>query len=106
MLYSVDDLPCDVDGDGMISEHFIVAGQDTGIERLNPEWLFKVPGRIDRTGEPSWVYVPFGYLPDAVRDGLGPMQRWLPWLFKPGGRFSVSTRCRSSTTSPNSCARN
>ncbi len=54
-------------------------------DRLLPD---KVPGRIDRTSEPSWVYVPFGYLPEAVRDGLGPMQRWFPWLFKPGGRFS------------------
>ena len=47
VLYSVDDLPCDVDGDSKISDHFIVAGQDTGIERLNPEWLFRVPGRIE-----------------------------------------------------------
>jgi hypothetical protein len=47
VLYSVDDLPCDIDGDGKISEHFVVAGQDTGIERLNPEWLFKIPGRIE-----------------------------------------------------------
>jgi len=47
VLYPVDDLPCDVNGDGKISEHFIVAGQDTGMERLNPEWLFKVPGRIE-----------------------------------------------------------
>jgi hypothetical protein len=46
-LYSVDDLPCDVNGDGKISDHFIVAGQDTGVERLNPEWLFRVPGRIE-----------------------------------------------------------
>jgi hypothetical protein len=47
VLYSVDDLPCDVNGDGKISDHFIVAGQDTGKERLNPEWLFRVPGRIE-----------------------------------------------------------
>jgi hypothetical protein len=46
-LYAVDDLPCDVDGDGAISGHFIVAGQDTGRERLNPEWLFRTPGRIE-----------------------------------------------------------
>jgi hypothetical protein len=43
----VDDLPADVDGDGRIAEHFVVAGQDTGMERLNPEWLFRVPGRIE-----------------------------------------------------------
>jgi hypothetical protein len=47
VLYSVDDLPCDIDGDGQISEHFVVAGQDTGVERLNPEWLFRVPGHIE-----------------------------------------------------------
>lgn len=47
VLYSTDDLPCDVDGDGKIAEHFIVAGKDTGIERLNPEWLFRVPGQIE-----------------------------------------------------------
>jgi hypothetical protein len=47
VLYSVDDLPCDLDGDGRIAESFVVAGQDTGIERLNPEWLFRVPGRIE-----------------------------------------------------------
>jgi hypothetical protein len=47
VLYSVDDLPCDVDGNGKISEHFIVAGQDTGVERLNPEWLFHIPGKIE-----------------------------------------------------------
>ncbi len=47
VLYSVDDLQCDVNGDGKISDHFIVAGEDTGVERLNPEWLFRVPGRIE-----------------------------------------------------------
>ncbi|CAN5513598.1 hypothetical protein BH10CYA1_BH10CYA1_53260 [soil metagenome] len=47
VLYSVDDLRCDLNGDGKISDHFIVAGQDTGVERLNPEWLFRVPGRIE-----------------------------------------------------------
>ncbi len=47
VLYSVDDLACDVDGDGAIAENFVVAGQDTGVERLNPEWLFRVPGRIE-----------------------------------------------------------
>ena len=28
-------------------EHFEVAGMDTGLERFNPEWLFRVPGRIE-----------------------------------------------------------
>lgn len=47
VLYSVDDLPCDINGDGVISEHFEVQGMDTGVERLNPEWLFRTPGRIE-----------------------------------------------------------
>src|SRR5205823_6121384 len=47
VLYQTDRLPCDLDGDGKISEHFMVAGMDTGYERFNPEWLFKVPGKIE-----------------------------------------------------------
>ena len=47
VLYQTDTLPCDVDGDGEISERFVVAGMDTGRERLNPEWLFRSPGRIE-----------------------------------------------------------
>lgn len=47
VLYQTDQLPCDVDGDGQISEHFPVQGMDTGIERFNPEWLFRVPGKIE-----------------------------------------------------------
>jgi len=47
VLYQTERLPCDIDGDGKISEHFIVAGMDTGYERFNPEWLFKVPGKIE-----------------------------------------------------------
>jgi hypothetical protein len=47
VLYSTDQVPCDIDGDGRIAEHFIVAGMDTGTERLNPEWLFCTPGRIE-----------------------------------------------------------
>jgi len=47
VLYSVDDLPCDINNDGKISQHFLVDGQDIGTERLNPEWLFRIPGRIE-----------------------------------------------------------
>jgi hypothetical protein len=47
VLYQTDQLPCDLDGDGRIAEHFIVQGKDTGIERFNPEWLFRVPGKIE-----------------------------------------------------------
>ena len=58
VLYSVDQVPCDVDGDGRIETHFMVSGQDTGVERLNPEWLFRTPGHIEgRIRNPSgnWI---------------------------------------------------
>lgn len=47
VLYQTDQLPCDIDGDGRIDEHFWVQGMDTGLERFNPEWLFRVPGRVE-----------------------------------------------------------
>jgi hypothetical protein len=47
ILYQTDQLPCDMDGDGKISEHFLVQGMDTGLERFNPEWLFRIPGKIE-----------------------------------------------------------
>jgi hypothetical protein len=47
VLYQTDQLACDMDGDGKISEHFIVQGMDTGRERFNPEWLLKIPGKIE-----------------------------------------------------------
>lgn len=46
-LYQTDQLPCDINGDGTIDEHFKVQGMDTGLERFNPEWLFKVPATIE-----------------------------------------------------------
>jgi hypothetical protein len=47
VLYQTDRLPCDLDGDGKISEHLTVAGMDAGYERFNPEWLFNTPGKIE-----------------------------------------------------------
>ncbi|MEW6732914.1 MAG: di-heme oxidoredictase family protein [Acidobacteriota bacterium] len=47
VLYQTDRLPCDLDGDGKIKEHFKVAGIDTGYERFNPEWLFQTPAQIE-----------------------------------------------------------
>ena len=47
VLYSTETLGCDIDGDGKVSEHHIVAGQDTGREVFNPEWLFRHPGKIE-----------------------------------------------------------
>lgn len=56
VLYSTETLPTDVDGDGVVSDHFVVAGVDTGRETFNPEWLFRIPGQIegwvDIKGEP------------------------------------------------------
>lgn len=46
-LYSTDLVPADINGDGEISEHFMVSGMDTGVERLNAEWLFNTPVRIE-----------------------------------------------------------
>lgn len=47
VLYQTDQLPCDINGDDKIDEHFLVQGMDTGVERFNPEWLFKVSAKIE-----------------------------------------------------------
>lgn len=47
VLYFTERIPCDIDGDGTINPHFLVQGMDTGVERFNPEWLFRVPGKIE-----------------------------------------------------------
>jgi hypothetical protein len=45
----------------------------------------KVPGVIDRTTTTSYLRVPAGYLPDYLRELLGPLHRFFPWLFGEGG---------------------
>ncbi len=58
VLYSTETIPCDVDGDGKVAEHFEVAGADTGRERFNPEWLFTVPGRVEgrvKAPDGQWI---------------------------------------------------
>ena len=45
-LYDIESLPADIDGDGVISEQFMVKNRDTGQERFNAEWLFRRPVRI------------------------------------------------------------
>ncbi|MCB9868536.1 MAG: hypothetical protein H6837_01685 [Planctomycetes bacterium] len=45
-LFDIETLPCDVDGDGKIANHFRVAGMDTQQERFNAEWLFRNPVQI------------------------------------------------------------
>ena len=46
VLYDVESLPADINGDGVISPNFVVAGVDTGVERFNAEWLFETPLKI------------------------------------------------------------
>jgi len=46
VLYDIESTPCDLDGNGTISNHFVVAGMDTGLERFNAEWLLKIPLQI------------------------------------------------------------
>jgi hypothetical protein len=85
VLYQTDQLPCDMDGDGKIADHFMVQGMDTGMERFNPEWLFRVPGRIEGPiknilGEPIISYaltnvrraygLDLQYLKDSDGDGF------------------------------------
>lgn len=47
VLYQTDQLPTDINGDGKIDDHFLVQGMDTGVERFHPDWLFRVPGKIE-----------------------------------------------------------
>ncbi|MCA9416732.1 MAG: hypothetical protein KC917_10690, partial [Candidatus Omnitrophica bacterium] len=47
VLYQVEVLPCDIDGDGTISENFMVGGKNVGTERLNAEHLFNTPVIIE-----------------------------------------------------------
>ncbi len=77
VLYSLETLPCDVDGDGEISEHFIVAGRDTGRETFNPEWLFRVPGEVE-----GWVTAPDGsrVFSRALRNVEEAYGCRLPWI--------------------------
>jgi len=77
VLYSLETLPCDVDGDGVVSDHFIVAGRDTGRETFNPEWLFRVPGEIEGV-----VTAPDGsrVLSRALRNVQEAYGCSLPWI--------------------------
>ena len=47
VLYQTDQLACDINGDGKIEREFYVAGQNTGLERFRPEWLFRNPVKIE-----------------------------------------------------------
>jgi len=56
-LYDIESPPADIDGDDLISDHYHVAGVDTGIERFNAEWLFEIPVKIQGKTPSS---TPFG----------------------------------------------
>jgi len=45
----------------------------------------KIPGKIDRTTDDSYLRVGTGYLPDFLQPLAGLGNRWLPWLFGAGG---------------------
>jgi Di-haem oxidoreductase, putative peroxidase len=47
VLYQTDQLPCDIDGDGRISNDYLVDGASVGIETFRPEWLLRVPCKIE-----------------------------------------------------------
>jgi hypothetical protein len=47
VLYQTDQLACDMNGDGKIDDNFRVQGMNTGLERFNPEWLFRIPAKIE-----------------------------------------------------------
>ncbi len=47
VLYQTDQLPCDINGDGKIDENFKVQGMNTGLECFNPEFMFRVPVKIE-----------------------------------------------------------
>lgn len=45
VLYATDEIPSDIDGDGVANDDFRVAGQIVGAERFDPRFLFAVPPR-------------------------------------------------------------
>jgi hypothetical protein len=42
---------------------------------------YKIPGKIDRTTETSYIDIPAGFLPDSFRPLLSPAHRFLPAIF-------------------------
>lgn len=51
VLYTTDEIPADLDGDGAVAEHFQVAGQEVGYERFDARFLLKSPPRYHRLKE-------------------------------------------------------
>ena len=55
----------------------------------DPVLADKIPGLIDRTTETSYVSVPAGYLPDALRPLTSWLYRVLPSVFSSGGDVRI-----------------
>ena len=53
VLFDIESLPADINGDSRISSSFVVSTVDTGVERFNAEWLFRRPLRIQGMVTPS-----------------------------------------------------
>jgi hypothetical protein len=51
VLYPTDEIPCDVDGDGIAAGRFEVAGQEVGYERFDARFLLARPPRYRRLQE-------------------------------------------------------
>lgn len=109
VLYQSDHVPTDLNGDGVVSDHFTVAGRDTGVERFNPEWLFREPCKIEGPvrapdGSPTTsfacVNAPEAYgeslawLRDSDRDGFADPVDSCP------GTTGYATGCPESPAAP------
>jgi hypothetical protein len=53
VLYDVESLPSDIDGNGRLDLNHTINGVDTGYERFNAEWLFKRPVKIQGLVTPT-----------------------------------------------------
>ncbi|NUN95339.1 MAG: hypothetical protein HUU16_04130 [Candidatus Omnitrophica bacterium] len=77
VLYQTEELPCDIDGDHAISEHFIVAGKDVGLERFYPEFLFNTPVVIEATAASPTGGSFTSYAALNVDDAYGQDLEWI-----------------------------
>jgi hypothetical protein len=48
VLFPTDEIPTDIDDDGLRSDSYAVAGQTVGYERFDARFLFKIPPRYRR----------------------------------------------------------
>lgn len=50
VLYSSDEIPADIDGDGKVADDFVVTGQPVGYERFDARFVFNKPPRFKEVG--------------------------------------------------------